>query len=103
MLTPRRWLATDPDAYFGPGGLSARQIFEKVQQGRAKEATRARQEQASDSAQPANAAALSEADLEKASSKELRSMLDGKAVDCSDCFERADLLAKARQHLLIGR
>jgi hypothetical protein len=156
--------STDPDAYFGPGGLSARQIFEKVQQARAKEAAPARDQRrreqsvdrakearvrgaastphaydlnseyeevwdaergilkkvkvsksasqdgargAPSSSQPRESArpqpprpALTEEGLAAASSKELRRLLTDRSINVSDCFERADLLARARAHFL---
>ena len=98
-----RFLASGADDYYGPGGLSARQIFDKVQQARARDAADARQSsKASRSrkdAQPPPAAPLSEEALARASSKELRALLLAKSVDVSDCFERADLVARARAHL----
>ena len=98
-----RRLTTDPDAFFGPGGLSARQIFDKVQQSRAKEANAAREQQQAEAQQRQKASGRvlkSDADLSAASSKELREALVAHGVDVSDCFERSDLLSRARSHLL---
>ena len=100
-LVQRRWLSKeDPDSYYGPGGLSARQIFEKVNESRAKEAAAARIRVARQKKQQTPPPTrLSEQDLANASSKELRQMLVARSVDVSDCFERADLVARARAHL----
>ena len=146
LVLLRRNLAGGPDDYFGPGGLSARQIFEKVQEGRQRDADAAlaereqqRQQLARQQAQQEeqakkrrkrleeqqatleqqaqqrqqsptsdsthrsqNAAApfQSEDELVKVSSKELRQRLLAKEVDVSDCFERSDLVERARLHLL---
>ena len=106
-LSQRRWLSADE--YHGPGGLSARELFEKVQQSRAKEegARAAREDGKNASARdgeqrPEQRRLLffSDEELVKASSKDLRAMLLDKSVDVSDCFERADLVARARAHLL---
>ena len=96
----RRSLATDPDSYYGPGGLSARQIMDELQKNRAKEAEAARKSPPRATASEApGAARVSEAELSKLSSRELREKLVARHVDISDCFERADLLQRARAHL----
>ena len=97
--------------YFGPGGLSAREIFQKVQESRQREAVYARQEMAKKEAEigekersaakdgGSSSVRLSEQELNAASSKQLRDLLVAQHVNVSDCFERSDLLARAQLHL----
>ena len=102
-------MATDPDSFYGPGGLSARQIMDELQKSRAKEAEAARaagsRSTSQQKAQKATAqseesvARMSEAELMQLTSKELRQRLQERQVDISDCFERADLVERARSHL----
>ena len=79
-------------SYYGPGGLSAEQLLEAVRKSRAKE-------QGTDTAAH-DPRALSAAELEAMSSKALREALGARSIDCSDCFERSDVLRRARAHLL---
>ena len=101
LRIPRRHLADDSSNYYGPGGLSARQIMDAVQKSRLKEAAAARQSPPPKPPPKSSiSAALTEAEIEKQSSKELRRILVSNAIDVSDCFERSDLVARARTHLL---
>ena len=84
-----RFRTSSADSYFGPGGLSARQIFEKVNESRAKEAAHAA---ASDKSND------DEEEIQSASSKTLRDSLIARNVDVSDCFERSCLVTRARMH-----
>ena len=94
-----RHLCDKGDSYYGPGGLSARQIFDKVNESREKEAAGARQKQRATTQSPPSAT-LTEKDLQTKSSKELRELLVARHVSVADCFEKADLVARARAHLL---
>ena len=89
------------DDYYGPGGLSARQIFEKVQESRKKEAEA---QQALNNRKTATEAiaqqGITEEMIATQSSKQLRDLLMAKQVDLTGCFERDDLVSKARIHLL---
>ena len=133
-----RWLTSDSDAdsYYGPGGLSARQLFDQVQRSRLKEASGARQQgqhkheqqarrqpeqtktqeyeevwdhergiltkrpKKAAKQQPRAQTRLTDQQISSASSKELRQLLTAKSIDVSDCFERSELVERARAHLL---
>ena len=105
------------DSYFGPGGLSARQIFEKVRESRHKEAAYARQQQhqqqstkrpssreqeqeQQEQQEQSVPSSMTQEELSAATSKQLRAALIARDVDVTDCFERSDLVARARLHLL---
>jgi hypothetical protein len=86
-----RCLCSSSGEYFGPGGLSARQIFEKVQEGRVKDAQRSTNTQET---QHTNML-----ELDGLSSKQLRDLLVKHGISVEGIFERDEMLRCARDHL----
>ena len=91
----------DPDEYRGPGGLTATEIFKKVQEsaGKDKEYSESildslhKELDAAEEARKRNEIRKSPSNM---SVKELREILDTHSVDHSDCFEKSDLIQRAR-------
>mmetsp|Transcript_37039 Transcript_37039/g.80628 ORF Transcript_37039/g.80628 Transcript_37039/m.80628 type:complete len:141 (-) Transcript_37039:201-623(-) len=91
----------DPDEYRGPGGLTATEIFKKVQEsaGKDKEYSESildnlhKEFDAAEEARKRNEIRKSPSNM---SVKELREVLDTHSVDHSDCFEKSDLIQRAR-------
>ena len=101
LRIPRRHLADDSSNYYGPGGLSARQIMDAVQSHDAERScccTAITSTKATHRNHPFPR--LSPKPKLKTVLKELRRILVSNAIDVSDCFERSDLVARARTHLL---
>lgn len=76
----------DPDIYRGPGGLTARQIFEKIQQGKEKDNLKTPENNPGDDIPNVN-------DL---SIRELQEALQQKGIDYSDCIEKVELVERYR-------
>ena len=94
----------DPDNFRGPGGLTARELFQKVQESAGRDAQYA-EHVVKDTSRKFNAASAAEHpeknqrtqnDLHDCSVKELRSILDTHSVDHSDCFEKSELVRRVR-------
>lgn len=76
----------DPDKFKGPGGLTAREIMEKIKHSKARDGM-------------ATPHALTQAEIDGLSSKDLRNLLADRGLAVHDCFERADLIARAKSLL----
>ena len=94
----------DPDEYRGPGGLTATEIFKKVQESAGRD--KAYSESIMDDLQREFHAAEETKEREEMrnspdnmSVRELREALDAHSVDHSDCFEKSDLIQRARDVL----
>ena len=90
------------DSYYGPGGLSARQVFDAVQRAKAHDRDAAAREAAAGSSSDPPAGRFSASELNAMSSRELREHLMARSVSCADCFEKHELLERARAHLMRG-
>jgi hypothetical protein len=77
----------DPDLYKGPGGLTARQIFQAVRDGGKAKAAPTQAKSSSTDTQP----------FDTMSSKELRQVLKEHNVDFRDCFEKCELIKRAEK------
>lgn len=92
----------DPDEFRGPGGLTARQIFQKVQDSADRDALYAKkmvdelEEEYSASAATSNDVETTQRDPMDMSVRQLKQVLDAKAIDHSDYYEKSDLVQLVR-------
>jgi len=84
------------DTYKGPGGLTARQIFQRVQQGQHEGDVYWQEEQGA-SPLPGDNADESEQVPEDMSIKELQACFQASDIDYSDCIEKVDLIQRYKE------
>ena len=103
----------DPDSFKGPGGLSARQIFEAVQHSVEKDTYQYGDEygesinpspphnqyQRKETQQDAFVKKPVGIEPETMNVKELRELLTKHSIDYSDCFEKNDLVERVKLHI----
>ena len=80
----------DPDEFRGPGGLTARQIFQKVQDSADQDAKYAKN--IIDELEEEYSARIAKQNPMDMSVKELKEVLEDNSVDHSDYFEKSDLV-----------
>mmetsp|Transcript_6563 Transcript_6563/g.8871 ORF Transcript_6563/g.8871 Transcript_6563/m.8871 type:complete len:143 (-) Transcript_6563:213-641(-) len=105
----------DPDKYRGPGGLTARQIFQAVQESNKRDADAAADlfasaEALSGQKKSENSAAgtknfhkmntFDDNRLEKMSAKDLCALLKEHSIDYHDCLEKRDLISRVKESRL---
>ena len=80
----------DPDEFRGPGGLTARQIFQKVQDSADQDAKYAKN--IIDELEEEYSARVKRPNPTDMSVKELKQVLEDNSVDHNDYFEKSDLV-----------
>ena len=87
--------SSDPDVFRGPGGYTARELFNLVG-GKGAEGEAPAEAPAGGGAA---ARSVDPADLDTMTVPQLMEVLRGAGVDYTDCFDRESLLDKAKEHL----